>query len=62
MNEMQKRLRREDCDEYVCFDDYESMFYFNDNICHYGLLEDLTYQNCYGIEEVYGEMEREFGK
>lgn len=29
-----------------------NVIYFEDGMCNYGLLEDLTYRNCMGVEEV----------
>ena len=28
------------------------VIYFEDGICSYGLLENLTYRNCLGVEQV----------
>ena len=35
--------------EYEVDGDYE----LNDNVGSYGILEDLTMDNCYGVEQVY---------
>lgn len=29
-----------------------NVIYFEDGVCSFGLLEDLTYKNCMGVEEV----------
>ena len=32
----------------------------NDNVGSYGLLEDLTMDNCYGVEQVYENYDRDW--
>ena len=32
----------------------------NDNVGSYGLLEDLTMDNCYGVERVYENYDRDW--
>ena len=38
----------------------EGEYELNDNVGSYGLLEDLTMNNCYGVEQVYENYDRDW--
>lgn len=38
----------------------EGEYELNDNVGSYGLLEDLTMDNCYGVEQVYENYDRDW--
>ena len=38
----------------------EGEYELNDNVDSYGLLEDLTMNNCYGVEQVYENYDRDW--
>jgi hypothetical protein len=38
----------------------EGEYELNDNVGSYGILEDLTMDNCYGVEQVYENYDRDW--
>ena len=38
----------------------EGEYELNNNVDSYGLLEDLTMDNCYGVEQVYENYDRDW--